>query len=244
MPYAANFTTIDANPAANGHWATKSFHPFPDWEALLPPKSIAFDWRSHGLAPAVRNQGQWNACTSFALTAMVEARRVIRGSAIPRLSAGYVHYCRLGETNPDKGHNAPEVAAIASGSGIMPGAADGPPLNQAQCAIDPAQAVRVVGSGYVEPGAKALDLMASDGPLLVEVWLPDDFDTLRAHEVYRIAGAENLVLHSMMLVGYDWNAQTITMLGSNGTQWGNAGYVTMDMTEARFFGRWPFAVKV
>ncbi len=244
MPYASQFETIDTNPAANGHWATKSFDPNPQWEMLLPPKVAKFDWRAHGLAPLVRNQGDWNACTSFAMTAVIEARRYLRGLVTPRLSAGYMHFCRLNETDLNQGKDAPEVAAVASNAGVMPGAVDGPPLNQAQCKLDQSAAIRIVGSGYVEPGAKSLERLVSEGPLLVGVYMPEDFDTIRAHDVYRIVDPKKLVLHSMMLVGYDWIRQTITMLGSNGAQWGNGGYVTMDMSEADFFGRWPFAVTV
>ena len=136
------------------------------------------------------------------------------------------------------------VAAVAANSGVMPGAVDGPPLDQRQCTLDQTVAIRIIGSGYVEPGAKSLNRLVGEGPLLVGVYMPDNFDTISAHDIFRIGHPEKVALHSMMLVGYDWAAQTITMLGSNGPLWGNGGYVTMDMTEADFFGRWPFGVTV
>lgn len=242
--YGSQFTTADVNPAATGHWSTKSFPANPEFEFLIPPKLAKFDWRAHGLDPIVRDQGNWNACTSFAMTAMVEARRHLRGLQTARLCAGYAHYCRLGENDPNKGHNAPEVAAVASSAGLMPGMVDGPPLSAAQCLVDLLAAIRIIGSGYSEPGAKAADRLVSDGPLLIEVAMPLDFDKLRQHQVFHPGSVPRPVLHSMMLIGYDWSAQTITMLGSNGQIWGNNGYVTMDMAEALFFNRWVFGVAV
>ena len=242
--YGNGFETVDANPAANGHRSTKAFPVNPDWEFLLPPKLAKFDWRDHGLAPVMRHQGDWNACTSFALSAVVEARRHLRGLQTPRLAGGYVHFCRIGETKQEKGHAAPEVAAEASARGLMSGAIDGPPLTQLQCAYDTVAAVRIIGSGYSEPGAKAADKLVAEGPQLIEVPMPLNFDKLRQHDVFRTGNLDCPVLHSMMLTGYDWGAQTITMLGSHGVNWGNGGYVTMNMNDALFFNRWVFGVTV
>lgn len=243
-PYGADFQTVDVNPAVTGHWSTKGWSPGDDFGAIAAPTVARFNWLAQGINPVIRDQGAWNACSSFALTAMIEARRHIRGLATTRLNAGFAHYCRIGERDPNRGHSPPEIAAVATAAGLMPGVSDGFPLSSAQCAHTPQAAIRIIGSGYVDPGAKAANQLVREGPLLIEVPLPTDFDKLRTHKVWRTGPIARPVLHSMLLTGYDWPAQTITVLGSNGAVWGNGGFATLDISETQFLIRCAFAVSV
>lgn len=214
-------------------------------EALIPvkaPDQPTFDWRDKGLSFQVRDQGDWFACTSFALTAMFEARAKLSGSPTPRLMAGYLHCCALGANDPNMSKSCPEICAAAVSTGIKAGSIDGPPLDQQQCSAVGSPLRRVSSDKYVTSGGEALNNLIANGPMLVEMVIPRDFDEIGVHSIINFDRDEADLLHCMLLIGYDWLARTLTVLNSFGASWGNTGFGTISMDSAGFDYMWTFEV--
>lgn len=223
------------NPGFRPQWENKSF-------SVSVPQRNKFDWRNNGLGFVVRDQGNWNACTSFAMTAMVETRSALAGRPLSRLTAGFLHCCVRCVTDPDEPQNCYVIRDAARNPGIKAGNLDGPPLSTHQCDTGGVQLHRIAGGDYTDPGAAACNELVANGPLLVEMLVPRDFDTIGPHAVIDIRADPDRVLHSMLLIGYDWNAATITVLNSFGASWGNQGFGTISMASSGFKSLYPFSI--
>jgi hypothetical protein len=86
-----------------------------------------------------------------------------------------------------------------------------------------------------------LNRLASDGPMLVDMKIGQDFFTLGHHAVYQPAGAGTL-LHSMCLVGY--RGDVAIVLNSMGAAWGNQGYANIRIGTGELLERFPYIVPV
>lgn len=223
------------NPGFHAQWENKSF-------SVTFPQRDQFDWRQNGLNFVVRDQGNWNACTSFAMTAMVEARAARAGNPLPRLMGGFLHCCVRGISDPDAPQNCHVIRDAAMNPGIKVGNTDGPPLVGALCSTAGAQLHRISGGDYTEPGAAACNRLVANGPMLVEVMVPRDFDQIGPHVEISLAPGPDKVLHSMLLVGYHWTNGTITVLNSFGSAWGNHGCATLTMASTAFKALYPFEI--
>lgn len=204
-----------------------------------------FDWREHGLDPRIRHQRGWNCCTSFALTAAVEMLAVRGGAAGPRLNGGYVHFCLAKVTNTKAGINPTHATGKAVEHGIAAGNLDLPDNIAAFCAADGVKPARVTGGQRIDGGVSALDKLVSAGPLLVDMYVPTNFADLGPHETYVCDPMPaNSLLHTMVLVGYDWPSRTAIVLNSYGVGWGNEGFATIKLGSGGLLERRPFLVQI
>lgn len=215
------------------------------WDSLVQgPAKKSFDWREHGLTFEVRDQREWSLCSSFAMAAMVESRRSLKGISHTRLSAGFIPFCLLGATDVGRRPNPPAVAGKAQTDGFRASQDDGPPLDHAACQIVPAEMIRIASSGYGSRGAVVADRMATHGPLLLEIFVPKTFFSLGKHEVFDFDPEQATELHSLLMIAYDWPGKTVTVLNSQGNAFGNAGFANLSLGAAQLDRRNPFEVQV
>lgn len=209
------------------------------------PELSRFDWREHGLHPPVRHQGDWNCCTSFALTAAVEMLAVREGNPGPRLNGGYVHFCLANVTNTGAGINPTYAAGKAAARGIVAGDSDLPDDIAAFCADGVALKATVAGGQRIDGGVTALDKLVSAGPLLVDFFIPTAFADLGPHDTFVCEPMPPQArLHTMVLMGYDWPNRTALVLNSFGANWGNHGYATIKFGSGGLLEDSPFLVQI
>ncbi len=228
----------DDNPASTADKSLFSTY------ALLGPQR--FDWRDGGaLTFRVRDQGGWNCCSSFAYTAMIEARLQRAGLGRGRLSASFPHFCLAGAVNPADPRSPGRIGGLVAGAGMAAGASDPLPPTAQQCAGWRAAAFAVPEGDYVPVQKEGtLNLLVNEGPMVVDMAVPRDFGALKAHDIYRPEPAENDILHAMLLIGYDYPNRTVTLLNSMGPGWGNLGYVTVAIGTGKLLLRYPYRVVV
>lgn len=215
------------------------------------PRLSRFDWREHGLAPRVRHQQDWNCCTSFALSAVVEMLVERAGGAANRLCGGYVHIC-LGEipdpaaiADKNAGINPPAACEKAVTHGIKTGESDLPGNLATFCHVDDAAVQQVTGGERIAGGVEGLDALTRIGPLIVDMYVPREFADLSRHDVFVCPALPPLsTLHTMVLMGYDWPNRTATVLNSSGSSWGNDGFATVKFGSGQLLERKPFAVRI
>lgn len=216
--FAAFRDPEDSNPARY-----KFARPFNHWAAdgLIEQR---FDWRDRGLVFEPRAQGGANCCTSYALSAMVEARWRLRHGQAVRLAGAYIHVCLLKVSDPLQGVNPEHAARAATSAGLAKSLVDGPPLSAAECRALADDRIGISGYGWVPPGTPMLNALVTHGPMLVEMNVPPDFPLLGAHDLYATdVDQATAKRHSMLLIGYDYPSRTAVLLNSMGRAWGNYG---------------------
>lgn len=210
---------------------------------LLPPSVPAFDWRNHGVSFNVRNQGDWNACTSFAFTGMIEARRKIAGKPALRLCAGYPHGCLMGIADPVTPVNISTIGSAVAAHGHASAISDGLPATAAMCTTLGHAPVQVPAGGFARVlGNAILDRLVSKGPMVVDMLVPANFPSLGTHDVWTMNATAEGRLHAMVLVGYDWPAKKVHLLNSMGAGWGNHGFLTVSPGTGQLLARFPYEV--
>lgn len=180
----------------------------------------AWDWRDHIELPRIRNQRAWNACFSFATAAMIEARHRIKLARQTALIAGYVHNCILGITDPRQATGAVDVLDGCRDIGIAEGPEEPLPVRASTCGSP--NRVRIAGWEWIQGRNGILNDLVANGPLVVSMFVGDDFFEFEGSGIYQLAAGPSL-LHAVLLVGYDVDGGWALVQNSGGADWGVGG---------------------
>lgn len=201
--------------------------------ALGPPPA-RFDWRASGRLSPVRAQGNCNTCTSFAASAVIETMHLLRTSQPVRLAPGFIHRCLLNRPC-ETGATAREVLTSVSASGVALGFAGDEPFPPGQCGTNNRLAIRQWG--WIETLDLILGVVASDGPLLAEMFIDERFLSLRTGDVYVADMGRRTLLHSVAVVGYDIPAGWALVQNSFGPGWADHGFGRVTFGSGNFLTR-------
>ncbi len=187
------------------------------------------DWREAGVVPPTRDQGdpmRFNTCSSFALVAVIEAVRAIRGLPAVTLAPGFIHRCLLGLDETRTATPRMVVEAVRAG-GVAAGFAGDYPFPPDRCGVQ--DRVTIAGSTLVnaptDEGRNAAAMQAIDdyGPILADMHVDAGFFSLGAGEVYAPAPGEPTFLHSVAVIGFERGARYWLVLNSTGAGWADGG---------------------
>jgi hypothetical protein len=200
-----------------------------------PPIPATWDWRDHaGIITPPLSQGACNACSSFAVSAAIDAAMAIAGQGPPGVDPGYIHTCvahggksATADEDCQNGADLGEVLKAVQAQGCALSAAGSLyPFPIAQCA---ATATVDVLAGYapIADAGAAKQAIAQTGPIVADMWVWQDFFRYNGATPTYVPDPDsgNRQLHSICIIGFDTNGWIIK--NSLGPGWGKGGFATI-----------------
>ena len=215
-------------PAIDGDVA-----PAPGIQAPPPAPSLgSWDWRSRGVISTPSSQHPCNACTSFAISAAIEAALAIRGQPPRRVDPGYLHTCvahggKIVNADEDCRRGADLGRTLAAVK--VHGYAFAPdpnvyPFPVAKCS---AAAVHTIAGYTLLTGLNSTKAAIEQSPVVAEMWIWKNFFDYRGQTPTYVpdpnSGSQQL--HSVCLIGFDNIGWIIK--NSFGLEWGSKGFATI-----------------
>jgi hypothetical protein len=154
---------------------------------------------------------------------MIEARRRRVLNSSTRLVPGHIHNCSLGITSSTASAPVGDVLQACVSRGVAVGDNDGLPVAPSLCASP--HVVRLSSWGWETGLNNILNRLVSYGPMLATMNVDQSFFNMRGPGVYDASQAPGaqLVLHAVLLIGYDVDAGWAEFLNSAGSDWGVNG---------------------
>lgn len=191
-----------------------------DWPASDPGPPV-MDWRTTGALSEPGFQGTCNTCTSFATVSVVECLHYLRHHTRIRLAPGFIHECLL-QRDCIQGASPEDVLDAAAAHGIGYGFLGDYPFPDAQC--NTVNLYPISRRVWLAGPKEAMAVLATQGPVLGDMWIDPSFLQLPAGEVYTLSDTANKRLHSVAVVGYDRNRSCWIISNSLGTGWSDKGF--------------------
>ncbi len=198
-----------------------------------PPREASWDWRTHGVIGAPSSQLPWNTCTSFAISAVIEAALAIAKGLSRKVEPGFIHTCVAhGGTLTDQSEDCSTPADLgytlsnlqARGYTCASGAITYP-FPVASC---PATATESIAGYTLLPDPNSIKTaIVQSAPVAAEMYIwPDFFDYRGATPVYEPdTGSGDRAYHSVCVIGFD--ALGWIIKNSLGPGWGIEGFATI-----------------
>jgi hypothetical protein len=178
------------------------------------------------VVPRVRHQGVWNACTSMALSGMIEARSKVATGNDVSLVAGFIHNCLAGRNQPVQPLDAQFAVGLCKDAGVLQGFSDEMPVAPSICQSMGVR-TRIADFRFVASLDDVVRGLTTSGPLLADLYVPRA--TFFSHQGSQTlefpANPEQPLLHSMLLIGLDFRdgRQLALVQNSGGLGWGANG---------------------
>lgn len=195
-----------------------------------PPDEPVWDWRTHSVISTPASQLPCNACTSFAISAAIEAALAIGHQQPLVVDPGYIHTClghdgAIGDANEDCRTGADLgvtlAAVLARGYASMQNG-NTYPFPVENCSIT---AVRTI-AGYTRlTGSNSTKAaIVQSGPVVTDMWIWENFFDYRGQTPTYVPdlGSGSQQLHSVCIIGFDTVGWIIK--NSFGHGWGIEGF--------------------
>lgn len=203
------------------------------WAKLAtPPEDI--DWRAKAALTPALDQATSNACTSFAIGAVIgDLRRIRSGPAGPAASAAFVHACAAGCGYSQAASPSAVVVALTRLAVPEPRPNDFP--------YDPAACRGAAGPGVLSGSTRLKSAVEAkwalqQGPIFAVMDLYDDFWLGYGGGIYVHGAGANRGAHAVEVVGYDDPQRHWIVKNSRGTGWAElGGYARIKYGECRLF---------
>ncbi|XP_002134963.2 cathepsin L-like [Drosophila pseudoobscura] len=197
-------------------------------EVEIEPLPETVDWRTRNAVTAVKSQGDFPTCWSFAATGVVEGRHAIKYGHLQSLSEQNLIDCCLGS---EGGYNTWRAVQCIRTLGGIDTEASYPYQGPAgPCSYRPsARAARVFGAVPLPQGNERTMAQALlSGPLAVSI----NAATIQFYRsgVFRDSSCSRSVNHAVLAVGYGTDpsyGDYWLIKNSWGTGWGESGYIRM-----------------
>jgi Papain family cysteine protease len=206
----------------------------------------SFNWDDKGVVPDPGDQGQVQACISYAgcLAASVTFR-LKTGKAVS-LAPRVMHFCTLG-LGQGVGSNSVEFEEKSVASGL-PVSADGGTAteastmaSQSQCAgFGSLPRLKVTGVRRFDTEEAVKYELSTAGPVVAYITLFDDFwNAYQPGTTYHAPPhASSSATHAVCLIGYDDARQCWIGVNSRGTSWGAKGRFLLKYGECNLLGKY------
>lgn len=183
--------------------------------APLPP---SLDWSKRGVVSAVKDQGPYNTCTSFALTTAIETRHRIAFQHDLALSPGFIHTC-LGPQNLNMPFEASDAVDLIHQYGIGYWTPGDYPFPRDRCT---AGARYQVGASPMLRGPNDAKLaLLQRGPVTATLLMAPDFLHHDGTTPYRLPpNPPGTRKHYVCVVGFDDGRNCWIIMNSMGKGWG------------------------
>lgn len=185
------------------------------------PGQNRVSWLEQGLSP-VRDQGTHNTCTSFAIAGAAEFQQRRHHNQDVQLAPGFIHRC-LGGLSDVQGYAPLEALESCAQFGIALGSLGDYPYPLTKCNVP--TRMPIAGHGWVPGPNHALDRVAIHGPVIADLAIERvSFLALRKDAIYQTPQSASLILHSVIVVAYDFLQGWALIQNSLGTDWCDGGF--------------------
>jgi hypothetical protein len=203
----------------------------PDMQA--PPPVLSWDWRTRSVISTPTSQLPCNACTSFAISAAIEAALAIAHQQPLVVDPGYIHTClghggAIVDANEDCRTGADlgvVLAAVLARGYASTQNGNAYPFPVENCSTT---AVRTM-AGYTRltgPNSTKAAVVQS-GPVVTDMWIWENFFDYRGQTPTYVPDLDSgsQQLHSVCIIGFDTIGWIIK--NSFGSGWGIGGFATI-----------------
>lgn len=190
-------------------------------DAPTPPAVAHVDWRTTSAVPLPGFQGSCNTCTSFAVVSAVESLHFLQHHNRIQLAPGFIHTCLL-DRACIQGATAEEALDAIAAHGMAYGFPNDYPFPPEQCPT--ANLYAVQRRLWLAGPNSAMQALASQGPVVGDMWIDPTFLTVGPGEIYDFQPTPDKRLHTVAIIGYDLNERYWIVSNSFGRNWGDGGF--------------------
>jgi len=220
--------------------------------STVTPSSNGFDWRSHNVVSAIKDQGQCGSCYSFATTEVMESAYAIKTKSqnVLTFSPQQIVDCSASDGNYgcDGGNFEPSVSYLSLQGDKIATAASYPYVGvQESCktnGVNDIQLGNIVYTPIAQGDETAMaQALVSTGPMYIAINANTYQFMYYSAGVLEVEDCANTLYdldHAVVAVGYGYDSvlqkSYWIVRNSWGTDWGENGYVRMAKDEGNMCG--------